>query len=411
MRQQFLATFVLSLAAVLTLGAALAQAPDEPERIDYLTFAQGAVPLSVGGEGAAMGATFEHAVESIDGNPGGFVVVTKGKGTDATATEFVYELPALTTFDRFAVPEVLETPSPSQTFTRVVEVYGSAIGPDTGYELLASATLATHAGKGEVTELALAGAMAVKWVKLRLVGGIDLPNGQGFLEFSEIVGNGTQEPAPLSDGFTGVWKQGANVIQLAQEGAVVSGCYYPNGDLNGTVTGTILRATGIDRSDGTESLFILSVTSEGGLRGVLSSNGAPFRLLVTPVAPAGTDPGCGAVEVKLGCGSVIHGINFDYDSAVIRPDAEPVLAALHDGLSGDGSASIVIEGHTSSEGSDAYNQSLSERRAQSVVDDLARRGIDGVRLRAAGVGETRPIASNGDENGRAMNRRVEVVCS
>jgi len=309
------------------------------------------------------------------------------------------------------VPEVLETPSPSQTFTRVVEVYGSVAGPGAGYELLASATLATHAGKGEVTELTPARSMAVKWVKLRLVGGIDLPNGQGFLEFSEIIGNGTQEPAPLSGGFTGVWKKGANVIQLSQEGAVVSGCYYPNGDLNGTVTGTILRATGIDRSDGTESLFILSVTPEGGLRGVLSANGAPFRLLATPVAPAGTDPGCGAVEVKLGCGSVIHGINFDYDSAIIRPDAEPVLAALHDGLRGDGSASIVIEGHTSSEGSDAYNQVLSERRAQSVVDDLARRGIDASRLRAAGAGESRPIASNADENGRAMNRRVAVVCS
>lgn len=411
MRQLLLVIVVSCLVAVLTLGVALAQTPDEPERIDYLTFAQGAVPLSLGGEGATMGASFEHAVESIDGDPGGFVVVTKGKGTDETATEFVYELPALTTFDRFAVPEVLETPSPSQTFTRVVEVYGSVAGPGAGYELLASATLATHAGKGEVTELTPARSMAVKWVKLRLVGGIDLPNGQGFLEFSEIIGNGTQEPAPLSGGFTGVWKKGANVIQLSQEGAVVSGCYYPNGDLNGTVTGTILRATGIDRSDGTESLFILSVTPEGGLRGVLSANGAPFRLLATPVAPAGTDPGCGAVEVKLGCGSVIHGINFDYDSAIIRPDAEPVLAALRDGLRGDGSASIVIEGHTSSEGSDAYNQVLSERRAQSVVDDLARRGIDASRLRAAGAGESRPIASNTDENGRAMNRRVAVVCS
>jgi hypothetical protein len=411
MRQTFFAIVVSSLAALLAPGAALAQGPDEPERIDYLTFAQGAVPLSVGGEGATMGATFEHAVEAIDGNTGGFVVVTKGKGTDATATEFVYELPALTTFDRLAVPEVLETPSPSQTFTRVVEVYGSATSADAGYELLASATLTTHAGKGEVTELALVAQLPVKWVKLRLVGGIDLPNGQGFLEFSEIVGNGTQEPAALSDRFAGVWKQGANVIGLSQEGAVVSGCYYPNGDLNGTVTGNVLRATGVARSDGTESLFILSVTPEGDLRGVLSSNGGPFRLYAPPVAPAGTDPGCGAIEVKLGCGSIIHGINFDYDSAAIRADAAPVLAALHDGLSGDGSASIVIEGHTSSEGSDAYNQSLSERRAQSVVDDLARRGIEAARLKAAGVGEARPIASNGDENGRAMNRRVEVVCN
>ncbi|OJX53538.1 hypothetical protein [Devosia sp. 66-22] len=82
MRQLLLVIVVSCLVAVLTLGVALAQTPDEPERIDYLTFAQGAVPLSLGGEGATMGASFEHAVESIDGDPGGFVVVTKGKGTD-----------------------------------------------------------------------------------------------------------------------------------------------------------------------------------------------------------------------------------------------------------------------------------------------------------------------------------------
>ena len=402
-----------ALAATALLAAAAAHAEDAaaPERTDYLTFAQGAVPLSVGGEGATMGATFEHAVRVIDGDGANFIVVTKGRGTDETATEFVYELPALTTFDRFAVPEVHETPSPSQTFTRVVEVYGSAAGPDDGYALLASAVLTPHAAKGEVTELAMAATAPVRWVKVRLVGGIDLPNGHGFLEFSEIVGNGTQEPAALSDRFAGVWKQGANVIGLSQEGAVVSGCYYPNGDLNGTVSGNVLRATGVARSDGTESLFILSVTPDGDLRGVLSSNGAPFRLLATPVAPAGTDPGCGAVEVKLGCGSIIHGINFDYDSAVIRSDAGPVLTALFEGLSADSSATIVIEGHTSSEGSDAYNQALSERRAQSVVDDLVRRGIAGGRIAARGIGEERPIASNADESGRAMNRRVEVVCS
>jgi outer membrane protein OmpA-like peptidoglycan-associated protein len=400
-------------AAGLILAAPSAGMAEEPgpARTDYLTFAQGAVPLSIGGDGATMGANFEHAVKVIDGDVKNFVVVTKGKGTDQTATEFVYELPALTTFDRFAVPEVLETPSPSQTFTRVVEVHGSATGADTGYELLAAATLATHGEKGEVTELALAKAMPVKWVKLRLVGGIELTRGEGFLEFSEIIGNGTQDPAPASDRFAGVWKKGANAIELSQNGAVVSGCYYPAGDLHGTVTGNILRATGVSRSDQSPSLFILSVTPDGQLRGVQSANGAPFRLLATPPAPPGTDAGCQTVEAKLGCGSIIHGINFDFDSAVIRPDAEPVLAALHDGLSADAGASIVIEGHTSSEGSDAYNQALSQSRAQSVVDDLIRRGIAASRLKAAGAGETRPIADNADENGRAMNRRVEVVCS
>jgi outer membrane protein OmpA-like peptidoglycan-associated protein len=112
----------------------------------------------------------------------------------------------------------------------------------------------------------------------------------------------------------------------------------------------------------------------------------------------------------LGCGSVIHGITFGFDSAEIRPDSEPVLAALYDGLRADSSAAIVIEGHTSSEGSDAYNQRLSERRAEAVVADLVARGLPKNRVGATGLGEGRPIAPNTDESGRSLNRRVEVHC-
>jgi outer membrane protein OmpA-like peptidoglycan-associated protein len=390
------------------IGPAVAAEEETAQRIDYLTFAQGAVPLSIGGDGAKLGANFEHAVKLIDGNAQGFTIVNKGSGE--TATEFVYELPAATVFDRLAVPQVLETPSPSATFTRRVEVFGSAKNADGGYELLAEATLVTHKKKGEVTELAIARKTPVKWVKVKLTGGIELPRGEGALEFSELIGNGTQEAASFSNRFKGVWKAGANVMDLKQEGAVVSGCYDRAGDLAGTVTGNILRATGVDRSDKTKSAFILSVAPDGQLRGVRSTNGGPFRLYVAPVAGKGTKSSCETAKVSLGCGSIIHGINFDFDSAVLRTDAEPVLAALFDGLKNDKSASINIEGHTSSEGSTEYNQSLSERRAKSVVTDLTRRGIAAARLAAVGVGEARPIASNSDENGRAMNRRVEVVC-
>jgi outer membrane protein OmpA-like peptidoglycan-associated protein len=409
MNRTFFGRALRAIAVALTCASA-AQAADEAavERIDYLTFAQGAVPLSIGGDGAKLGANFEHAVKIIDGSPLGFVVVNKGKAE--TSTEFVYELPAATTFDRFAVPHVLETPSPSATFTRVVEVYGSSKSASDGYDLLASATLATHKKKGDVTELKLAKKAAVRWVKLKLAGGIDLPRGEGALEFSEIIGNGTQEPAAFSDKFKGIWKQGSNVMDLAQEGAVVSGCYDRTGDLTGTVSGSVLRATGLDRSDKTKSAFILSIAPDGQLRGVRSSNGGPFRLYTTPVAAKGTKSACATPAVKLGCGSIIHGINFDFDSAVIRKDAEPVLLALYDGLKGDTSASINIEGHTSSEGTTAYNQTLSQNRANAVVADLVKRGIASKRLGALGVGEVRPIASNNDENGRAMNRRVEVVC-
>jgi OmpA-OmpF porin, OOP family len=400
-------------ALVIAATTAIADAADKPaeapaERIDYLTFAQGAVPLSIGGDGAKLGANFERAVKAIDGSPLQFDVIWKGKPD--TTTEFVYELPAATTFDRFAVPQVLESPSPSDTFTRVVEVYGSAKSAAEGYELLASATLVTHKKKGEVTELKIAKSTPMRWVKLKLVGGIEMPKGEASLEFSEIIGNGVQDPAAFSDRFKGVWKQGANVMDLKQEGVVVSGCYDRSGDLTGTVSGNILRATGLDRSDKTKSAFILAVTPEGELRGVRSSNGGPFRLYATPVAAKGTKTSCATPVVKLGCGSIIHGINFDFDSAVLRKDAEPVLAALYDGLKSDKSASINIEGHTSSEGATEYNQTLSEKRAKSVVADLTKRGIVASRLSPVGVGEVRPIAGNDDEAGRSLNRRVEVVC-
>ena len=63
-------------------------------------------------------------------------------------------------------------------------------------------------------------------------------------------------------------------------------------------------------------------------------------------------------------------------------------------------------GHTDSSGSEAYNQGLSERRAQSTVDYLATKGIDSSRLKASGAGESQPIADNKTKEGRAQNRRV-----
>ncbi len=391
-------------------GIAPPAAAAEVAALDYLTFAQGAVPISIGGAGAGLGANFEHAVRLIDGNPVSFTFANQtGPNTD---TEFVYELPAPTTFTRFAVPNVQETPSPSQTFTREVEVYGSTTGPDGGWTLLASATLQTHDEPGQVTELPLVATTPVRWVKVRLVGGIALLSERMFFEFSEIVGNGTQEVPALVDHFQGIWKGRGVLMELKQDGATVTGCYDDGTELNGTVSGNILRASGVDPDDGALGLFVLSVVGEGVLRGVRSSNGGPFRLYTGPPAPGGTTTACSYIpEPQLGCGSIIHGITFDFDSARIRPDSEPVLADLFEGLQAAPDASIVLVGHTSSEGAEAYNQALSERRAQSVVEDLVRRGIDGSRIRAVGKGEAEPIAPNDDESGRSLNRRVEVVCS
>jgi outer membrane protein OmpA-like peptidoglycan-associated protein len=400
-----------ALAVGLGTGAVAAQtkgASAAPrERIDYLTFAQGAVPVSIGGGGARLGANLEDAVRIIDGNPLNFSIINQADAD--TDTQFVYALPALTTFDRFAVPNVLETPSPGQTFTRTVEIQGSSESATSGFVPLASATLETHRAKGLVTEIPVSTKKPVRWIRLRLAGGISVLRPKMSYEFSEIIGNGTQESPNLVNHFNGAWRTMALRLQLKQQGALVSGCYDKTGELSGTVTGNILRATGVSRSDKTPSAFVLSIAEDGSVRGVRSDNGGPFAYYSLAVAPAGAPLECGQPPApRLGCGSIVHGINFDVDSAEIRTESAPILAELSKGLQAEAGSTVVIEGHTSSEGTDEYNLRLSERRARAVVEDLVKRGLPAARVTAAGLGETRPVATNDDESGRSLNRRVEV---
>ena len=77
-----------------------------------------------------------------------------------------------------------------------------------------------------------------------------------------------------------------------------------------------------------------------------------------------------------------------------------------------GNTNVVIEGHTDSRGSDAYNQALSERRANAVRDELVNEnGIAAERVSTVGYGESRPVSSNDTDAGRAQNRRIEAVIS
>jgi outer membrane protein OmpA-like peptidoglycan-associated protein len=295
---------------------------------------------------------------------------------------------------------------------RDVAVHGSATSATEGYALLASAALRTHAAAGQVTELAVVARPAVRWIKLVLQNGIDAQRERVFLEFSDLIGNGLQETAALATGFGGGWRARGVAMLLAQDGPVVAGCYDRSGDLNGTVSGRVLRATGVDRSDGVKSVFIATVGDDGTLRGLRSTNGAPFALFTAETAADPAQLGCPEpAPPALGCGSVIHGIQFDFDSSVIRTESADVLDALRGGLAGVTTGSIRIEGHTSSEGADAYNQGLSERRAAAVRDALVARGLAAGRLSASGAGESRPIATNDDESGRSLNRRVQIHCT
>jgi outer membrane protein OmpA-like peptidoglycan-associated protein len=106
----------------------------------------------------------------------------------------------------------------------------------------------------------------------------------------------------------------------------------------------------------------------------------------------------------------LYGIHFDYDSARIQPQSEPVIAQIAAAMRANSALRFRVEGYTDSDGGFAYNMGLSQRRAQSVVDDLvARYGIARSRLTPQGFGMQNPVASNATDAGKALNRRVELV--
>lgn len=106
---------------------------------------------------------------------------------------------------------------------------------------------------------------------------------------------------------------------------------------------------------------------------------------------------------------VLRGVNFDFDKYNIRPDAVPILEQACKTLKEEPTIDVSCQGHTDSVGTEAYNQALSERRANAVRNWLIKCGIPASRLTSKGFGEANPVASNDTAEGRAQNRRTELV--
>jgi len=105
----------------------------------------------------------------------------------------------------------------------------------------------------------------------------------------------------------------------------------------------------------------------------------------------------------------VYGIHFETGKANILPDSENILGEIVKMLQQNPDVKLSVEGHTDNVGSAASNQALSEKRAQAVVLWLTAHGVDAARLKAKGWGQTKPVADNATEDGRAKNRRVELV--
>jgi len=107
--------------------------------------------------------------------------------------------------------------------------------------------------------------------------------------------------------------------------------------------------------------------------------------------------------------ATIYGINFDTGKAAIKPDSETVLKELLGLLQKQPESSFAVAGHTDNVGPDSVNVPLSQQRAEAVIGWLSAKGIDRWRMVPAGFGSKKPLADNGSEDGRAKNRRVDLV--
>lgn len=103
------------------------------------------------------------------------------------------------------------------------------------------------------------------------------------------------------------------------------------------------------------------------------------------------------------------GILFDVNKSELRPEAQDNLVKLSAILQEYPDTDLVIEGHTDADGAEAYNQTLSERRANSVKVFLVKNNVMGARLSPIGYGEMQPIADNESVEGKQMNRRVHII--
>lgn len=194
--------------------------------------------------------------------------------------------------------------------------------------------------------------------------------------------------------------------------AVDAGGASQPGDMSQTVAdGRALEGAGVlPAGDGAGG-----AGEAGGLDGSAAGGGALKLGGGAPIGGAGDQArrgGAGAMELRLAtqCRVPVPGIYFEFDSDVLNPASTPWIRSIADLLRRHPDWTITIEGHTDSVGTARYNLDLSTRRAASLARSLSsQHGIAAARLTTRGFGPDRPLESNGTTEGRARNRRVELV--
>jgi len=304
----------------------------------------------------------------------------------------------------------------ADTCAKDITVEMSDVNENDGFQKIAEVSLKQGTDK---QRFAVSAEVPGRWLRLA----IKTNYGGNFIELPDFRGYGkqlTQTPAADVSGTYDVYFTGD--FHIKQQGNSVSGCYDSRqGRVAGGFEGKAFTFTWHEK-------FGYTVQEIGTGVMVFSPDGQQFfsfwwgesrQRLVIGKKKSNDVGSCahwtGGVESQLTKDmeefgrARVYGINFDSDSDHIKDESKPTLDKVVSMLKAKPDWKITIEGHTDSTSTPQHNQELSERRAAAVKNYLQSAGIDPSRLKTIGYGNTKAVASNDSELGRAQNRRVELI--
>ena len=336
---------------------------------------------------------------------------------------FVFELPEAATFRTLEFDNDTSGMGGVDAGIKDITVEVSTTSATEGFQQVFAGSLAKGVN-GQRFDIAKP--VAGRWVRANFT------SNQGGESYSlaEFRAFGDAPPAVLTTDASGSYETVWGTWNVTQAGTTISGCFQPAGlstqpaTFTGGMEGNIARIRYIETDDAgapREARALLLVFARDGKRfftaGVEGESLSDYGEVKRIAAEAATCPGRAAdtpattmADTLAKDGRVaVYGINFDFDSATLRPESTVVLEQVAGLLRDDPALRITIEGHTDDVGGAAYNDALSGKRADAVKDWLVAAGIDGARLEAVGKGAGSPVATNGNDVGRAQNRRVELA--
>ncbi|MBU0968968.1 MAG: OmpA family protein [Proteobacteria bacterium] len=329
---------------------------------------------------------------------------------------FVFELVGATTLERFEFDNTSVDAENAGAKDILVEV--SDTSASDGFAPVLQASLAD---KTDQQSFLAAAKVPGRWVRLTI------KNNQGSPEWTELFsfrGVGERPAMITPANISGTYETSYSLFHVRQQGTALGGCYeYNEGLLNGAIEGRVMKITWQEEGEDNRGPAVMVFAPDGK-----SFRGFWWRQGAGQGEPAGNWDGKKIAGDVGSCphwaGSVggelrrqlssekrarLYGILFDFNSAVIRPESKPVLDEVLGMLRSEPGWQLTIEGHTDAVGSEDRNQTLSQQRAEAVKAYLVDGGVDAARLATTGFGESKPVADNATELGRAQNRRVELV--